>query len=62
METIVNALREIIGTPDFYVEGSGSYSSNYWDYAAMFEYFFAGLILCIAICGVFRFILNVVKR
>lgn len=62
MDPIINALREILGTPDFYVEGSGSYSSNYWDYAAMMEYFFAGLILCIAICGIFRFILNVVKR
>lgn len=60
METIVNALREIIGVPEFYVQLGNS--TNYtWDYAAMMEYFFAGLILCIAICGVFRFIFNAVK-
>ncbi len=60
MDSIINALREILGTPNFYKVLSGN---NYtWDYAAMFEYFFAGLILCIAICGIFRFILNVVKR
>ncbi len=60
MDSIINALREILGTPNFYKVLSGN---NYtWDYAAMMEYFFAGLILCIAICGIFRFILNVVKR
>lgn len=61
MDSIINALREILGTPEFYVK-LGSQQNYTWDYAAMFEYFFAGLILCIAICGIFRFILNVVKR
>lgn len=61
MDTIINALRDILGTPDFYVESSGSYSSNYWDYAAMFEYFFAGVILCIVVSAVFRFLVNLVK-
>lgn len=62
MDSIINALREILGVPDFYKQLSSSSNSYSWDYAAMFEYFFAGLILCIAICGIFRFILNVVKR
>lgn len=60
LQTIIDGMREIIGTPDFYVE-NGSYS-NYWDYASMMEYFFAGTLLCITVCGVFRFINNLVKK
>lgn len=54
MKTILQALRDIIGTADFYETGSG-YSGT-WDYGAMIEYFVAALILCIVITSVFRFL------
>ena len=60
MTTILAALREIIGTPDFYIEGSG-YSSS-WDYGAMIEYFVCALILCITISSVFRLLGKMVSR
>lgn len=60
MDTIINALREILGTPEFYVR-LGNQQNYTWDYAAMFEYFFAGVILCIVVCAVFRFLVNLVK-
>lgn len=60
MDTIINALREIIGEPDFYHQMTNT--SNYtWDYGAMMEYFFAGVLLCVTVCAVFRFIVNLVK-
>ena len=61
METLINALREVLGVPEFYVR-LGTSTNYSWDYGAMMEYFFAGLILCIVVCAVFRFIVNAVKR
>lgn len=60
MTTIIQALRDIIGTADFYETGSG-YSGT-WDYGAMIEYFVAALILCIVITSVFRFLGKLVDR
>lgn len=54
MYTLIEQLREIIGDPDFYIEGS-NYSST-WDYGAMLEYMIAGIIVCIVISSVFKFI------
>ena len=54
MNTIIKALRQIIGSPDFYIE-NGSYSGT-WDYGAMIEYMAAVLILCIVISSIFRFL------
>ncbi len=61
MQTLIDALREIIGTPEFYVRLGGSTSNYSWDYGAMIEYFFAGLILCIVISSIFKFLLNLSK-
>lgn len=58
MQTIIDALREIIGTPDFYIT-NGNYSGS-WDYGAMIEYFAALLILCIVISSIFKFINKIV--
>lgn len=60
MTTILEALRNIIGIPDFYLEGSG-YSGS-WDYGAMIEYFVAALILCIVVGSVFRFLIKLVTK
>ena len=54
MTTIIEGLRQIVGSADFYDASSG-YSGS-WDYGAMIEYFCAVLILCIVISSVFRFL------
>lgn len=52
MQTVIDALREIIGTPDFYIESSG-YSST-WDYGAMIEYAIAGILVIVVVSSVFK--------
>lgn len=61
MNTLIEALRNIVGTPDFYKQLSGYNGSYTWDYNAMFEYFFACLLLIISVIFVFRFVINLVK-
>lgn len=59
METLINQLREILGTPDFYRNLSGS---NYtWDYGAMIEYGVCAIILCVTIASAFKFLRALVK-
>lgn len=60
MQTLLESLREIIGSPDFYIE-NGNYSGS-WDYGAMVEYFVAALILCIVVASVFRLLGKLVGR
>ena len=50
MQTVIQALREIIGTPDFYID-NGNYSST-WDYGAMLEYAIAGMLVLIVVGSV----------
>ena len=59
MKSLIEVLREVIGTPDFYIT-SGSYSGS-WDYGAMIEYLVGALILMIVISSVFRFLMLLVK-
>lgn len=59
MTTVLSALRDILGTADFYIE-NGSYTGS-WDYGAMIEYIIAGLILCIVISSIFKFLFKLVK-
>lgn len=60
MQTIIEGLRSVLGEPDFYHQMTNT--SNYtWDYGAMFEYFFAGVLLCITVAAGFRFIINWMK-
>ena len=57
MDTIIDALREVLGTPDFYKQmGSGSYNNYTWDYGAMLEYFVAAIILMIVVSSVFKLV------
>lgn len=60
MTTLLEALRDIVGTADFYIT-NGNYSGT-WDYGAMTEYLCCVLILCIVIASVFRFLAKVVER
>lgn len=58
MQNLIESLREILGTPDFYIEGS-NYSST-WDYGAMLEYTIAGCLLIVTVISVFKFIRKLV--
>lgn len=60
METVINALRQILGEPDFYKQ-LGTSSNYTWDYGAMLEYFVASVILCIVISSIFKFINKLVS-
>lgn len=60
MQTVIEYLRDIIGTPDFYIENSG-YSST-WDYGAMLEYAIAGILVIIVVGSVFRILKEVFSR
>lgn len=59
MTTILQALRDIIGAADFYIE-NGNYSGT-WDYGAMIEYLLAGLVLLVVISNIFKFIHKLAK-
>ena len=58
MQTLISALRDIVGEADFYIT-NGSYSGS-WDYGAMIEYMACILILCLVISSVFRFLIKVI--
>lgn len=60
METLLEALREVIGEPEFYIT-NGNYSGS-WDYGAMMEYIVASLILCVVVASVFRLLGKLVDR
>lgn len=58
MQTVIEALKTVLGDPEFYRQmpsysGSTSYS---WDYGAMLQYMVAAAVLCIVISWIFRFI------
>lgn len=60
MQTVLDALRSILGEPDFYKQLTNT--SNYtWDYGAMIEYFVGALLLLIVVSSVFKFIMKLVK-
>lgn len=60
MQTILDALRDVLGEPSFYDSGSG-YSGS-WDYGLMIEYFVGAVLLCLVVSGIFRFLIKVVDR
>lgn len=54
MQTVLEAIRSVLGSPDFYIE-NGNYSGT-WNYGLMLEYLLAGVVLCIVVSQVFRII------
>lgn len=60
MDTLINTVREILGTPEFYVR-LGSQSNYSWDYGAMLEYSICGIILCVTIVSAFKFLRALMK-
>lgn len=60
METLLDALRDVLGEPEFYVRLGGS--TNYsWDYAAMIEYLVGALLLLVVVSSVFRLLCKMFK-
>lgn len=55
MNSVLDAIRSVIGEPDFYHQMTNS--TNYtWDYGLMLEYLVSGMVLCIVISSVFKLI------
>ena len=60
MDSLLNSVREILGTPDFYVKLGGQTNYN-WDYGAMLEYMICGILLCVVVSSVFKFLRCLLK-
>lgn len=60
MRSIIEAMRELIGVPQFYKQ-MGSQMNYTWDYGAMIEYVVACLILLVVIGSVFKIITRLFK-
>lgn len=54
MQSLIESLRTVLGEPQFYVNGT-------WDYGLLTEYLIAGILLCLVVSGVFKFIRLLVK-
>ena len=50
MQTIIEALRDVLGEANFYIQ-SGSYNGT-WDYGAMIEYFVGATVLLIVVSSI----------
>ena len=55
MKPILESLREVLGSANFFVNGE-------WDYGAMIEYFVGAVVLCVVISSIFRFLGKLVAR
>lgn len=61
MNTVIDAMREILGVPEFYVQ-LGTSTNYSWDYGAMLEYAIAGMLLLIVVGSVFKIIRGVFSK
>lgn len=57
MQTLIQSLRQIIGTPDFYID-NGNYNQTF-DYGAFIEYVVASLLVLIVVSWAFRFLKHI---
>lgn len=57
MQTLIEGLRQIVGTAQFYDVATGA-----WDYAAMCEYMACVVILLVVVASVFRLLGKAVSR
>lgn len=51
MNTLIDGLRQILGTPNFYDSVTGA-----WDYDLAFEYFVCAFILTLVVGSIFKVI------
>lgn len=60
MDTIIEALRAVLGEPDFYKQMTST--NNYtWDYGAMIEYLCGAIILMIVVSSIFKIVARFFK-
>lgn len=57
MNTLIDKIRDILGTPLFFSDTLAD-----WDYGAIIEYGFAGILLIIVIVFSFKFLLRLIDR
>lgn len=64
MNDLISSLKEIIGNPEFWVQmpTNNNYGNTWqWDYGAMLEYAFAGILVCVVVSSVFKFLRCLLK-
>ena len=64
MQTLLSKIREILGTPNFWVQlqtNQGGWSYQ-WDYGAMLEYITCAVLLMLVVGSVFKFLRLLIKR
>lgn len=61
MNTVIEAMREILGVPEFYVR-LGNQTNYTWDYGAMLEYAIGGMLLLIVVGSIFKIIRGVFAK
>lgn len=59
MQTIIDALRDVLGEPHFYHVLNGSNPT--WDYSAMIEYMVGAIVLLIVVSSIFKIVLRIFK-
>lgn len=55
MDSLLQGIRTILGTPDFY------FPNGDLNYGAVYEYVICGVVLCVVVASVFKFLLNLIK-
>lgn len=59
MTTVIEYIRSLLGNTEGFwhtFESNNNYATYNWDYGMLFEYFVAGVIVCVVIANVFRFL------
>ena len=59
LDSVISYLRQLIGdTSGFWhtFQNNNTNTSYNWDYGLLFEYFIAGVIVCLVISNVFKFL------
>lgn len=62
MQSVLEAIQEYLGSSDGWwmrFQSTNTNGTYQWDFGAMFQYFFAGVILCIVISYVFRILMKI---
>ena len=62
MQSLIEALRTVLGTTDDWYVRLTNQTNYTWDYGAMFEYFVAAMLLIIVVSSVFKILVNLFKR
>lgn len=61
MQSILESIREYLGTPDFYHVLEDGRTAT-WDYGAMLEYSICGILLIVVVSSVFKIVRSMFQR